>query len=248
MGDSLTNQSYVQGSAAGLDSADIARAVWNTPSANHVLTGSFGQYLDAQVSGIGSGSGAYSVDLVAYDSSKGQTVENVMLAIRSVDQSNLVAVARTSSTGRAGVNLDNDSYLSIASAPGYLFSAFDTIVVSGAGMDTVFGNQFDPGDPGSPSLCRVFGFLYTLQGDSERDALVSAYLPKGVVRTNDAIVLPNAVTSASDSAGYFYLDLIPSDSLIGKDTRYEITINRTDGTVLRKRLKVPNASSWQLTW
>ncbi len=43
----------------GADSASIASWVWNTPQLNHTADGTFGGNLDAEVSGIGSGSGTY---------------------------------------------------------------------------------------------------------------------------------------------------------------------------------------------
>ena len=67
MWDSLNNSSYVQGSSS-LDSATLAGWVWNTPQSNHTTAGTFGKYLDLEISGIGTGSGAYSYQLVTYDS------------------------------------------------------------------------------------------------------------------------------------------------------------------------------------
>jgi hypothetical protein len=175
-------------------------------------------------------------------------VGNVRLVVRSKDQSSLLAVVSTNSAGAATVNLDADSFMVVAAAPGYLFTPFDTMVVTGPGTDTILGYHIDPGSPASPSLCRVYGFLYTVAGEPEQDAAVSAYLPKGVTHTGSLIVSPFAVSSTTDSTGYFYLDLIPSDSLSDDSDRYVITISRTDGSVLRKRILVPVAESWQLMW
>jgi len=233
---------------ATVDSAAVARAVWNTPQQNHTLSGSFGRYLDTEVSGMGSGSGAFAITLVAVDSSSDQPVSGVRLAVRNLEQSTLIAVGSTDASGRISLNLDADSFVVAASAPGYIFEAFDTIEILGTGIDTVWCYSFDPGEPASPSLCRVYGHLYTLEGAPTSEATVTAHLPRGVTRMGDLIVAPFPVSAVTDSVGYFYLDLIPSDSLIGNDTRYEITINRPDGTILRKRLKVPVAASWQLTW
>jgi hypothetical protein len=236
-----------QGAAGTLDSSDIARAVWNAPSANHVSPGTFGDYLDADVSALGMGSGAYSVIVAVVDTATSQSLAGVAVAVRNLDQTSLLAVSATDLNGFAQFNLASGSYLMVARAPGYLFEPFDTLVVDGGVTDSILARRFDPGEPVSASLCRVHGFLYSVMGEPEAGLTVSACLPKGVTRAGNMIVSPAAVTSTSDSTGYFYLDLIPSDSLAG-EPKYEITVNRTDGTILRKRLSVPAQGSWQIVW
>ena len=118
---------------------------------------------------------------------------------------------------------------------------------SGPQIDTVRGYQFDPGTPSSPGLCRVFGYLFTSEGVAESGARISAWLPSGVTRLENLIISPTPVSATTDEYGYFYLDLIPS-SLLNGEPKYEITINRTDGTILRKRLTVPDTAQWQLAW
>lgn len=237
-----------QGQSGSSDSTSIARAVWNTPQTGHTTAGTFGKYLDSEVSGIGGGTGAYSITLATRDTAAGLMVPNVHLAVRSLDQSSLLAVVATNSYGQAVVNLDADSYVAIATAPGYIFTAYDTVVITGAGTDTISGYQIDPGAPASPSLCRVYGFLYDVTGQPEPSATVLAHLPKGVTRTGTLIVSPFAVETTTDTAGYFYLDLIPSDSLAASSNQYMVTISRTDGSLLRKKITVPATSTWQLVW
>jgi len=204
-------------------------------------------YLDAPISGVSGGSGAYSVTLVAFDTANAQTVAGVRLAVRNLDQSSLLALAGTGSLGTASVNLDAGDYLVSATAPGYIFAAFHTLSLTGPVSDSVFGYQFDPGSPESPWLCRVFGYLFQATGEPESGAVVSAYLPSGVSRSNGLIISPYPTTVTTDANGYFYLDLLPSTSLTGTPL-YEFTISRADGTILRKRLSVPDAANWQLTW
>ena len=236
-----------QGSAAGLDSSDIARAVWNTPAANHTVTGTFGAYLDTTVSSFKIGSGAFSTTLFAYDTSNAQAVAGVRLSVWNSDLSSLKAVVMTGPLGSVGINADSGSYVVAAVAPGYVFAAYDTIIVSGSQIDTVRGYQFDPGTPASPGLCRVHGYLFTSEGVAENGARVSAWLSSGVTRLGNLIISPTPVSATTDQYGYFYLDLVPS-SLLDGEPKYEITINRTDGTILRKRVTVPNSSQWQLAW
>ncbi len=247
IGDSLNNASYVQGSAAGLDSTAIARAVWNTPSANHTGTGRFGANLDAPVSGVSGGSGAFSVTMVAFDTTLDQTISGVRLAIRNSDQTSLLALACTGSSGTAPVNLEAGSYLVTASAPGYIFEAFHTLSFAGSTTDSVFGYQFHPGSPESPALCRVYGYLFKATGEAESGATVSVHLPAGVSQSSGLIISPYPTKGTTGDNGFFYVDLLPSASLTGSPT-YEFTISRPDGTILRKRLRVPDATNWQLTW
>jgi hypothetical protein len=236
-----------QGAAGGLDSVDIARAVWNTPGANHQVEGTFGYYLDGNISGIGTGGGAFAATITSLDTAIDQTVAGVRLAVRNLEQTALLASGATDIDGSVSFNLDAGSYLVSAMAPGYLFAPFDTLVVAGAVLDTVPGYRFDPGTPVSPSLCRIYGYVASVNSGPEVNATVTAYLPKGVTRTNDLIVSPFPVSTQTDSAGYFYLDLIPSESLEGAP-EYEISVNRSDGTILRKRVAVPNTSSWPISW
>ena len=232
----------------GSDSATTAGWVWNTPQSNHTASGSFGKYLDTEVSGVSSGSGAYSFTIQTYDSGVGLAIPYASLGVRSVDQSSLVGVGRSDNLGQASFNLDADSFLVVASASGYVFGGYDTVVVTGAGVDTIFCDQFDPGAPSFPTLCRVYGHLFTAEGVSEEDAAVSAWLPSGVARFGMTVISPTPVSTTSDSTGYFYLDLVPSDSLTPIGTKYEFTISLSDGTILRQRLAVPDSASWRLAW
>ncbi|MCX6834940.1 MAG: hypothetical protein NTW07_07375 [candidate division Zixibacteria bacterium] len=236
-----------QGSAAGLDSTDVARAVWNAPAANHTVPGTYGAYLDTTVSSFTVGSGAFSTTLFVYDTSNAQAVPEVRLAVWNIGMTSLKAIVMTGTMGSVGINVDSGAYVISGTAPGYLFAAYDTVVVSGSQIDTIRGSQFDPGTPLSPGLCRVYGYLFTSEGQAESGARISAWLPSGVTRLENLIISPTPVSVTTNEYGYFYLDLIPS-SLLNGEPKYEITINRTDGTILRKRVTVPDTAQWQLAW
>ncbi len=232
----------------GLDSSAVASAVWNSSQSNHTVAGSFGKYLDVQVSSLSSGSGAYAYSIIAYDSSIGQVIPKTNLAVRNLDQTALIAVAATDLTGEAILNLDAGDYRAVATASGYLFNTGDTVSVSGAGVDTLFGYQFDPGTPVLPLFCRVYGLLYLADGTAEVGVSVKVSIPSGVVRYDNLIISPFDVTTVTDSIGYFYIDLIPSDSLIPTGTQYEVSIFRSNGTLLRQKITVPASLNWRLEW
>ncbi len=234
-------------SGSGPDSSSVARAVWNTPSANHTTSGTFGRYLDTEVSGIGAGSGAYATTIVAFDSSSGQTLPGVNLAVRNQSQSSLIASVGTDTEGAAGVNLDAGGYLVTAFAPGFVFNAYDSVAIVGTQVDTIIGYRFDPGEPATPSLCRVYGYLYSTAGNPVVGVTVSAHLPGGVAKLSSLVVSPASVSTTTDEDGYFCLDLMPSALMTGSPL-YEITIDRPGGTILRKRLAVPQVATWQMTW
>lgn len=244
----LADSLSYRGSGGSGDSSAIARWVWNTPQANHGLDGTFGRYLDTEISGLGAGSGIYAYSLLTYDTLISQVIPGVNLTVRNSGQTALVAVGRTGSDGLVTFNLDDDSFMVMASAPGYIFESSKIIFVSGAGTDTLFGHRFDPGTPTSPELCRVYGHLYDLKGQPVTGATVAALLPQGVTQSGGKVISPFTITVATDSSGYFFLDLIPSDSLLSDDTSYEFTIHNEDGTIFRRRLKIPALSSWQLEW
>jgi len=204
--------------------------------------------LHYQGQSAGGGNGLYSRTVIACDSTLDQVIPGVRLAVRNLDQTALLALGTTDSRGQVGLNLDPDSILLIPIAPGYIFGAYDTVVVSGAGVDTVFADRFDPGTPDSPDLCRLYGFLYDLAGSPEGDAEIRAMLPAGSHRCGGGIITPFEILSVSDSTGYFYLDLIPSVRLEPDSTAYDISIRLGDGTVLRERVIVPDLDSWLLTW
>lgn len=231
-----------------IDSSSIADWVWNTPQSNHTNSGTFGKYLDTEISGIGGGAGAYSISIIAYDTSNFQTVAGANVIVRSLNQSSLIAVGRTNSNGEIGFNLDADSFLVIATAPGYIFESYDTVVVAGNGVDTTRGYAFEIDPPANPEVCRVWGYLYDFQGNPEAGAVIAAYLPGGIVKYYEIIISPFAIAAVTNSSGQFYLDLIPSEKLDPPDTKYEISIRQTDGTILRQRLLVPNQTLWRLTW
>ncbi len=232
----------------GADSSNAAHWVWNTPQSGHTTAGTFGKFLDDEISGIGSGSGLYSYTIQLFDSSSSQVVPGARTVVRNLSQTALIAVGTSDSYGTISFNLDAGSFVVVAASPGYIFEAYDTLVVGGAGVDTVLCAGFDPGTPTFPSLCRIWGYLYNANGLAEDNVSVSARIPSGVTTFANGIVTPTEVSTVTDSYGYFSLDVVPSAGLGDDGAEYEITISRQDGTILRQRLDVPDSASWQLRW
>jgi len=239
-----------QGSASGLTASEITDSVWDELQADHTAAGTFGNYLDAAVSSIetSTGSGTYPVTLTAFDSLNGQVIPGAKLSVYNISLSALVAVGITDTEGRLACNLDADSFVVSAFAPGYSFDAYDTLLITGDAVDTVRACPFDPGQPSSPKLCRVYGFLYSIDGVPIEDVIVSAELPEGGVRYGTLIISPYARTTVSNSVGYFYLDLIPSGDLDPAETPYVFSAVYPSGTILKRQIIVPDTSTWILDW
>jgi hypothetical protein len=160
----------------------------------------------------------------------------------------LQAGMRTDSYGKVVYATDLDSLLLVSVKFNY-YSSPDTIVVSATGyIDTTFMYHGITPTAGSPDLCRLYGFIYDISGNPDGSATVTAWLPAGASRLDSSIISPYRVETTTDSTGYFYIDLIPNSNLIPDTTKYEITIVRTDGTILRERVAVPDEENWLLTW
>jgi hypothetical protein len=248
IGDSLTSPAFVQGEAASIDSAAIANWIWNTPQANHSIIGTFGSYLDADISGIGGGSGLYSVTLIAMDSSAAQVIPYATLVVRNEQQTALLAVGGTNIDGAVRFALDAGTYTVLGAAPGFVFESSYSIGIFGPTVDTIFVTRFDPGQPLTPALCRVYAYLTDPSGLPVPNAEITATLPEGVTRSGEALVSPGVVSAVTDSAGFFALDLIPSSHLLPDTTHYEISIAYNGATILRERLLVPDQTTWRLSW
>ncbi len=246
----LKDTAAYQGNASGLTAAEVADSVWDEAQNEHASMGSFGSYLDAPVSGAGSplGSGTYPVTIIAYDSSSCQAVPGARIYAYDGSVNVLVTQGATAPDGHVAFNLDPGQYVLSSFAPGYIFAAYDTIEVAGACADSTYAHRFDPGDPSAPNLCRVYGFIYGVDGRPLEGVTVGAEITDGVVRYNSLIISPYKQTATTDTAGYFYFDLIPSDDLNPAGTLYLITASSTSGTILNTQITVPRASDWQLDW
>jgi len=198
--------------------------------------------------GGAAGDGAYAFDLAVIDSSADQVIPGVNVAVRNLSQTALLALSKSDVDGHAAFNLDAGDFLAVGFSPGYIFESFDTITVPGDGIDTLYGYRFDPGEPSMPSFCRLYGFIYNIGGGPEEGVNISAWLPAGVSRAGVGMISPFKVETTSDEDGYFYIDLIPNCRLTPDTSQYEITVSRSDGTIFRERVTVPDQPNWLMTW
>jgi hypothetical protein len=195
------------------------------------------------------GGGTEPETLFVFDSDT-TAIEGVSVTVRNLDQtSTKVPGHRTDSSGKVFLELDPDSFVVVLYANNYFQSDLDTIVVAtGGGTDTVWMNRFDPGNPPSPDLCRVYGWVYDITGDSLEGVSVISEIPPEFhpVKYSDVIITPFKKTTETDSAGYWQIDLLPNSLLSDTDSKYLFIIEYPSGVVFRTRVEVPDSTSWQL--
>lgn len=207
-----------------------------------------GGYIDSNKTEQGGIAGANrTLSLLAVDTSGvDDTLDAVVLTLQSAAGVTR-GVTITDASGYGEFTVVDGDWRVLGSKNGYVIhdslfniSSNDTIVLSGQDIPVP--------PPSSGATCRVYGYLYDINQQPETTATVAAWLPAGVSRAGGLIISPFSIATTTDSTGYFYLDLIPSDSLLPIGSKYEISINRRDGTILRQRIAVPASDTWQLTW
>lgn len=177
-------------------------------------------------------------------------IEGVSVTVRNLDQtSTKVPGHRTDSSGRVFLELDPDSFVVALYANNYYQPDLDTIeVTTGGGTDTLWMSRFDPGNPPSPDLCRVYGWVYDITGDSLQGVTIISEIPPEYhpVKYSDVIITPFKKTTETDSTGYWQIDLLPNSLLSDTNSKYLFIIEYPSGVVFRTRVEVPDSTSWQL--
>lgn len=195
------------------------------------------------------GGGTEAETLFVFDNDT-TAIEGVSVTVRNLDQtSTIVPGNRTDSSGKLFLELDPDSFVVALYANNYIQPDLDTIkVATGGGTDTLWMNRFDPGNPPSANLCRVYGWVYDITGDSLEGVTVIAGIPPEYhpVKYSNVIITPFKKTTETDSSGYWQIDLFPNSVLSDADSKYLFIIEYPSGVVFRTRVEVPDSASWQL--
>jgi len=177
-------------------------------------------------------------------------LQGVFVRAYNADESATAASGTTDADGRVIFILEAATYHVYGYQAGYIFSPQPTVVVvavAGAN-DTLWATPFDPGAPATANLCRVYGWLSDLSGGKLSGATVRARVAESPLRFQNVVISPYERAASTDSTGYWYLDLYPSSALTPGSTRYEFEIRLESGAVLRRRITVPDSSSWLLSW
>jgi hypothetical protein len=225
-----------------VDTGKIARSVWDDELVSQNLR-------TVDLSSCGTGSGAYPCSLYVFNSADSSALQGIKVRVMNAEQTATEAVGISNSAGLIVVSLDAAEYRAWAYKAGIEFEGLpDSIDVSApSSNDTIWGSSFDPGQPVSPELCRVFGRVFDLSGYGISGVTVMARLNKTPIRYDGSIISPFYRTASTDSTGYWYLDLIPSAAL-EPECEYEIVIYYESGRIARKRVGVPDQASWEFNW
>ncbi len=195
------------------------------------------------------GGGTEAETLFVFDSDT-TAIEGVSVTVRNLDQtSTKVPGRRTDSSGSLFLELDPDSFVVALHANNYFQPDLDTIAVAtGGGTDTLWMSRFDPGNPPLADLCRVYGWVYDITGDSLEGVIVTSEIPPEFhpVKYSNIIITPFKKTTQTDSSGYWQIDLFPNSVLSDTDSRYFFVIEYPSGVVFKTRVEVPDSTSWQL--
>lgn len=176
-------------------------------------------------------------------------IQGARITVRTLDQSTVkVPGLTTDVNGKRILELDTDSFYVALTANNYIQATDTLVVLSGGGTDTLFLSEFDPGDPVEPDLCRVFGWVYDISGDSLSGIEVTAEIPRDYhpVKYSGIVITPFSKSTQTDSSGYWHIDLFPNSVLSDTTSNYLFTIKYHSGVIYRTEMAVPDSTSWQL--
>lgn len=253
-GDSIKDTLSVllhQGDPMTADSAAIARSVWDDDVVSR--SGRRIGWNDTAnvVNDIpASGTGAYACSVVVLEDDGETPIQGVFLRVMNDEETATTAVGRSDANGRALFSLDADEYHLFPYLVGYQFSAIpETLMVGAQGsLDTITASRFDPGEPATADLCRVYGLIHSLGAQGLEGVSVTATILIAPLLYEGVVVSPYSVSATTDSTGYWYLDVIPNALLTPAGTQYDFTIYNESGTLLRKQIEVPDSESFEFGW
>jgi len=196
------------------------------------------------------GPGPTPVRIFVRSAADSSSIENVHLTVKLAGDQTKKHEAMTGHDGWALMTLNLTAYDLYATANNYVFStpALNLTVAGDSVRDTIWAEPFDPGAPAGPDLCRVYGWVYDLSGQPMANATVTARLTTAPVRYQDIVISPYERTTVSDSVGYWFLDVFPSEALTPNSAKYEFTVRYRDGAIARKKVAVPDSTAWLLVW
>ncbi len=196
------------------------------------------------------GPGPTPVRLLVLDDADTGSIEGVHLTVKLAADQTKKHECITGADGWASMTLNDVGYDIYATANNYQFTTPAIgIAVSGDSLrDTIWATVFDPGSPVDPELCRVYGWVYDLTGTAIEGVTIATRMISVPVRYADIVVSPFEKSTTSDSTGYWYLDVYPSAALTPGGAKYEMTLRYDDGAIVRKKITVPDTTSWQFSW
>jgi hypothetical protein len=219
--------------AGGSDPDTVASRVWTW--ADRTLT-----------SGVGTGSNQ--VTITVRQLADSTVLNGVQVQVLNQAQTATEGLLRSNSLGQAVFAFNDGTYKVRLFKPGYVFTVPESVIVSGNIQATFYGSAFDPGNPPSASLCRVYGYVKDINNLPAAGAKIEALIKTVPLRFQSVIISPYYKSTVADNNGYWYLDLFPNQLLTPSDTKYRFNIQVPSGSVLRLESMVPDQSSWELSF
>jgi len=231
---------------ASVDKDSVRDAVWQALSSSYTTDGTFGKYLDMQISSVTglSGAGAYTVNILVLDT--GATTDSVIpqvnVYVNNQAQSATPYLAATNNNGIAIFNLDAGTYVKFITKAGFA-TVVDTFTISAASTDTLKVYR-DAGDRTTVSW-RI--------NDIIGDPLTSARLKVELFSAGDSVLYigdtlafwPDIVEAIPNSGGVVSLNLIPNSDFTNDSTWYKATIRAEHGArrTITQLFRVPDTSA-----
>jgi hypothetical protein len=227
------NDDSGSGSGTGANPDTIANHVWVFPT--RTLTS-------------GAGTGANQVIIRVKQSSDSAEIVECQVQVLNKTQTSTLGLLSTNADGKAAFALNSDTLCVRLYKPGWIFTVPETLKVNGNKDTTYYGSFFNPGNPPSANLCRVYGWVKDINNLPLVRAKIQAKIENVPLRSGNALISPYFKETETDSAGYWYLDLYPNSSLSPDTTQYNFFIYGAGGTILKSKATVPNQSSWELVF
>jgi len=198
-----------QGTASSLTAAVITDSVWNESQSEHTTAGTFGKYLDVEVSSaLGMGDIAfrvYAIDTSGVD----DTLTGIPITLQNATGSQL-ALQSTTDSGFFDFSVPTGTIRGLATLGAtYVFPDTEWTV---SGNDTVAiqGYNTTVSDPSDPAKSLVYATVYDVIGAYASDVIVKATRHTGIAADTAAgiIISPRTVYDTTDVSGYFSFPLI----------------------------------------
>jgi hypothetical protein len=196
----------------------------------------------------GSGTGTYEVKIITKQSSDSSEIVGATVQVLNSTQSSTIGLLSTGSNGDATFALDADTFKVRMYKPGWQFVVPETAVVSNDTTITYYADIFNPGNPPSADLCRVYGWIKDINNLPVVGAKVEAKVKIAPLRFGSIVISPYYKIATTDSDGYWYLDLYPNIDLTPNNTKYQFFIYSPAGTILNLAATVPHQGSWELSF
>lgn len=208
-------------------------------------------YLDAAVSGVSGGSGAYAVLVYAVDTSgTDDTLSGVSVTVQNNTGVAVTSPQTTNTSGYATFNLDGGLYRFLANAsPSYTFVT-DTHTVAANDSLAVSGYNNTIAVPGSASVATVYGYVYDLSGALDSGVIVSAIrYNQNAVDSVAGVFVSRIAVDTTDATGYFGLDLYRTSAFADTTHGFYLIYGREGGSQVfyLDSLTVPATGNLDLT-